>query len=653
MPDISLADMRSIIISCSLVLILAAPAVATTSLGDVFIGGGEGAGGTPYYRIPSLAVAPNGDLIAFAEGRPSGSDPGYDPGYPVSIVSKRSTDGGASWNSYQVLASDSRYDYGDPRAIVDPSTGKVFILYLQSPDGSPAPATSYYRSSADNGQSWNPAVDITAQVSGGGWAWLDTGPGTGVQLRWQSNPARNGRLVAPSWVCNNDGSYQNLAVYSDSHGTSWSHGALAAGSATETQIVELTNGDLLMDGRQTGGNYRSRWISHDGGTTWGSATTGDIAVGPVNAGLVRYSAKRDGGDRDRILFSAPLGSPVGAGSDLGRSNLGVWTSYDEGKTFINPVQIDSGFAGYSTMQKLPDGSIGVLYEKSGFTQLTLAKFTMSDLEGQTFSSHLTHYDGFGNNIDRNRGGVGWSGSWTGTGVASADYNARLGGTGLHFVGSPFSAQDGRMDLTPGHGTTERQLGTPINLDANSTRYVSLLVSQVLDTGPGFTGKPLDIQLRDAYEAPLAAFGVNSSGKLYLSNVGNTAQSSAGSLGSSATYLLVLKIVSQGSANQGSPDLVYLKAFQSGVDSIPASDSGMIWILTSAGGVNSGTMLDRIALTAGSSATWSFDEVRIGETFGAVASGVAPEPTSLVLLLIAAVVAGVRMWRGKKYWFFDK
>ena len=44
------------------------------------------------------------------------------------------------------------------------------------------------------------------------------------------------------------------------------------------------------------------------------------------------------------------------------NNLGAWTSYDEGKTFINPVQIASGFCCYSAMDKLHDGSIAAAYE---------------------------------------------------------------------------------------------------------------------------------------------------------------------------------------------------------------------------------------------------------------------------------------------------
>ena len=98
---------------------------------------------------------------------------------------------------------------------------------------------------------------------------------------------------------------------------------------------------------------------------------------------------------------------------------------------------------------------------------------------------------------------------------------------------------------------------------------------------------------------------------------------------------MLKIVSQDAGKSGNFDQLYLKVFKSGVDAIPDTDTDLDWTLVGSTGVNSSAILDRIALTGGSTATWSFDELRIGDTFGAVASNVnAPEPRSVVLLLSA-------------------
>lgn len=142
--------------------------------------------------------------------------------------------------------------------------------------------------------------------------------------------------------------------------------------------------------------------------TWGDAHAGDITITAVDAGLVRYSAKRNGDDRDRILFSGPLGSNIGAGNL--RDNIGIWTSYDEGKTFINPIQIENGSAAYSVVDKLANGTIGLVYEVNHST-IRYVNFDLGELECATHAATMSHYDGFGNAVMPFRGGVGWSGAW--------------------------------------------------------------------------------------------------------------------------------------------------------------------------------------------------------------------------------------------------
>jgi len=98
----------------------------------------------------------------------------------------------------------------------------------------------------------------------------------------------------------------------------------------------------------------------------------------VDASMIRFSSVRDGDSKNRLLFSAPLGTPPGSGK--GRANLGIWISYDEGKTFAKYKQVVWGFSAYSAMQKLKDGSIGVLYEASGTTLIRFIKLNINLLE---------------------------------------------------------------------------------------------------------------------------------------------------------------------------------------------------------------------------------------------------------------------------------
>jgi len=74
---------------------LAQPAAlhaAEPKLVDVLVGS---QGGYHAYRIPSLVVAPNGDLLVFCEARKDSLDEDGD----IDLVQARSTDGGKTWGA--------------------------------------------------------------------------------------------------------------------------------------------------------------------------------------------------------------------------------------------------------------------------------------------------------------------------------------------------------------------------------------------------------------------------------------------------------------------------------------------------------------------------------------------------------------------------
>ena len=103
----------------------------------------------------------------------------------------------------------------------------------------------------------------------------------------------------------------------------------------------------------------------------------------VDGALLRYSARRDGHDKDRILFSGPRGQ-----GGLNRNNITVWISYDEGKTFVNPVQLNKGFAAYSVLQRLPDGTIALVVETASgaadrYGEISFYRFDLAELESRS------------------------------------------------------------------------------------------------------------------------------------------------------------------------------------------------------------------------------------------------------------------------------
>lgn len=341
------------------------------------------------FRIPGMIVALDGSILLFAEGRRGdGSDPRRDENAPIDLVMRRSVDRGESWGPLAVIESGFRpdgglLDFADPTPVLDATTGVIFLFYGQWPDVGPTTVAHgqdsnsadgnhvvWVRASSDHGTTWSDRKQVLypdepgEAADGLYWRQAEPGPGSGIQLGWQdSDSADNGRLVVPakrSGSTTPDGPavVTPFVYYSDDHGESWQVGGVTPGpDANEDEVVELTDGTLLLDARQNSGDVRRRHLSTDGGVTWGPDRPDQIPLTAVDGSMIRYSAARAGHDRDRILFSAPRGS-----NGLNRNNIAVWTSYDEGASFVNPVSLNQGFAAYSVLQRLDDGTIGLAVE---------------------------------------------------------------------------------------------------------------------------------------------------------------------------------------------------------------------------------------------------------------------------------------------------
>ena len=376
------------------------------------------------YRIPGAVVSQDGSILAFAEGRRGlGGDPRTEGNAPNDLVMRRSTDHGQTWEPLVVIdpgfqPNGEKVDFADPTPVFDAVTETVFLFYGQFPDISSDPLPTgqspradhghhvvWVRASSDNGKTWSQRKQIVYpdephETSDGlYWHIAHPGPGNGIQLQWQDHhKALNGRLLIPAkrnGAKTPDGPLTRdpFVFYSDDHGKTWQVGDPVPGSGSnEDEVVELTNGQLLLDARQNTGFYRRRHLSSDGGQTWGPNVPDTIRMSPVDGSLIRYSAQRAGHDRDRLLFSLPRGAGrilarAGDVLDKGltRNDITVWISYDEGKTFVHPVRINYEMAGYSVLLRLADGTIGLLVETAGETRfaygdITFYRFSIDAIE---------------------------------------------------------------------------------------------------------------------------------------------------------------------------------------------------------------------------------------------------------------------------------
>ena len=358
----------------------------TVSHVDVFTSGNEG---YHTFRIPAIVRAPDGSLLAFTEGRKENrSDPG---GGDIDLVYKRSTDAGATW-SRLLIADDpgAGWSASNPTPVVDPKAGRVFILYNRWEPGfgtvlsEPGTANNqtWIRHSADDGLSWSKPRDITRFARDfEGWGAMFLGPGGAIQTT-------TGRLIVPaaakigkdfSVLVSADQEPQTATymrayvLFSDDHGETWQRGEMIGALTDENQVVELADGTVMIDARQSRGGRRWVAISRDGGITWSRPRPGQ-EVGRVATAIERYPLKAQGADVNRIIWTGPKGP--------GRLNLVLRVSEDEGQTFVQERLLYGGFAAYSDLEMLDDGSVGVLWERGVSVGYQFITFTRFDLQSR-------------------------------------------------------------------------------------------------------------------------------------------------------------------------------------------------------------------------------------------------------------------------------
>ncbi|HEX5271308.1 MAG TPA: sialidase family protein [Gemmataceae bacterium] len=284
----------------------------------------SGEGGYHTYRIPALVATTKGTLLAFCEGRKKGRGDSGD----VDLLLRRSTDGGRTWGKPQVVWDDGDNTCGNPCPVVDGKTGTVWLLMTHNRGGdtearildgtSRGTRTVWVTKSDDDGVTWASPAEITKDVKMADWTWYATGPGVGIRTK-------AGRLVVPCDNCvKGSKARQAHVILSDDGGKSWKLGGVVGPDCNESQVVERTDGSLLLNMRSyRGHNRRLVAVSKDGGETFSRPEEDRALVEPVCQASVLRLPGRDGG----VLFSNPASTK--------RERMTVRLSTDEGKTWTH------------------------------------------------------------------------------------------------------------------------------------------------------------------------------------------------------------------------------------------------------------------------------------------------------------------------------
>jgi sialidase-1 len=337
--------------------------------------------GIDTYRIPGLATTNNGTLIAVYDIRRNSST---DLQENIDVGMSRSTDGGASWEPMKVIMDMGEWGgkpeiengIGDPSVLIDRKNNTIWVAAVwahghpgkrnwnASKPGMKPEETSQFvlAKSEDDGLSWSEPINITSQIKDPKWHLLLQGPGKGIAME-------DGTLVFPAQFKDENEVPHSTIIWSKDHGKTWQIGAGAKSHTTESQVIELNDGSLMLNMRDDRNrkdkletNGRAVMITNDMGKTWKEHPTSNGSLIEPNcmASLIKEEFLIDGKMRKVVLFSNPS-------SKYRRDHMTIKISFDDGKTWPSEFDLlldELGGRGYSCMTKIDDQHIGILYEGS-------------------------------------------------------------------------------------------------------------------------------------------------------------------------------------------------------------------------------------------------------------------------------------------------
>ena len=369
------------------------------------------------YRIPALATANDGTLIAVADYRHSGTDIGVTDKGRIDLHYRLSHDNGNTWGEVMPLIEgkgDKSPDFmnvgfGDPCIVADRESSRVLMMscagnvsFQNGTRHNHQNIARFY--SEDGGRTWSDPEDIAESI----YSQFDDsryGPVRSMFVAsgriMQSRITKVGeyyRLYCAVLIKDRSQKHMNYVLFSDDFGMSWKvlgniNEPAVYNTADEPKVEELPDGTLLISSRYNGGRYYNLFSYTD--VNSGAGVWDDAAFsGAENNGVESKDNSTNGevmlipatriADNEAVhilLQSVPLGP--------NRANVGIY--YKEIASFedyISPMEVAQNWDGvtqistlnsaYSTMTWQSDNRLGFLYEEEthGTSNLAYGGYTI-------------------------------------------------------------------------------------------------------------------------------------------------------------------------------------------------------------------------------------------------------------------------------------
>ena len=337
-----------------------------------------------YFKNPGLVTTNKGTLVAVFDMRHYKPK---DAQSDIDIGMSRSTDNGRTWEPLGIAIDMGEFGglpqdqngLCDPSILVDKSNNTIWVAALWShgydkkrfwthsqPGMTPDKTGQLVLvKSEDDGKTWSSPINITQQLKDPSWYLFLQGPGKGITMK-------DGTLVFPAQFKDNAEMPFSTIIFSRDHGKTWHIGTGAKPNTTESQVVELQDGMLMLNMRDNRGGSRSVYTTNDMGKTWIEHPTSRSALPePIcQASIINFLYDYKGIKKELLLFFNPNTTIKD------RRKITMKISEDDGKTWpekyytLLDAVVGSGYdrkdwpMGYSCITQINGHIAGIMYGSS-------------------------------------------------------------------------------------------------------------------------------------------------------------------------------------------------------------------------------------------------------------------------------------------------